>query len=79
MTSLKSFQSEIEQFSNKQRHPGPQPSSPTSPTKPTEKEKDTEPETEDEVAEESSHQGTSLQVSAVKCPRCVTSTYVPKP
>lgn len=59
MTSLKSFQSEIEQYSNKQRHPGPQPASPTSPTKA--KEKAEEPEaTDEEAAEEPSDQRESL-------------------
>ncbi|KAG8898937.1 hypothetical protein FRC00_002125, partial [Tulasnella sp. 408] len=59
MTSLKSFQTEIEQFSNKQRHPGPQPASPTSPTKATEKVE--EPEVTEEADEEPSDQRESLQ------------------
>ncbi|KAG8977192.1 hypothetical protein FRC05_002191 [Tulasnella sp. 425] len=59
MTSLKSFQSEIEQYSNKQRHPPAQPASPTSPTKASEKE--AEPEITEETAEETSDQRDSLQ------------------
>lgn len=62
MTSLKSFQTEIEQFSNKQRHPGPQPASPTSPTKATETVE--EPEVTEEADEEPSDQRESLQVGA---------------
>lgn len=66
MTSLKSFQSEIEQYSNKQRHLLPQPASPTSPTKASEKE--AEPEVTEETAEEPSGQRDSLQVSAKRFP-----------
>ncbi|KAG9002924.1 hypothetical protein FRB90_011283 [Tulasnella sp. 427] len=59
MTSLKSFQSEIEQFSNKQRHVGPQPASPTSPTKASEK--DVEPVATEQATEEPNDQEHSLQ------------------